>query len=206
MFSDETNVRALLQKVLGYSQADQTEVVYLGTESALTRFANNSIHQNVAESNHQLRVRAVAGKRVGVATTNRLDDESLRRVTEQALHIARLQPENPEFHSLPGPQPIVPAPGYSELTARFSPEERAQRVGIIVQLARERGRVARGHSRSARSQSRSDDCRRAPALPVSSGHRRAGRWSVDPLASDAARSIARSTEDRQLRRGGLQAR
>src|SRR6266487_2463582 len=144
MFSDETNVRALLQKVLGYSQADQTEVVYLGTESALTRFANNSIHQNVAESNHELRVRAVAGKRVGVATTNRLDDESLRRVTEQALLIARLQPENPEFHSLPGPQPIVPAPGYSELTARFSPEERAQRVGIIVQLARERGLESAG--------------------------------------------------------------
>ena len=144
MFSDETNVRALLQKVLGYSQADQTEVVYLGTESALTRFANNSIHQNVAESNHELRVRAVAGKRVGVATTNRLDDESLRRVTEQALQIARLQPENPEFHSLPGPQPILPAPGYSELTARFSPEERAQRVGIIVKLARERGLESAG--------------------------------------------------------------
>ena len=135
MFSDETNVRALLQKVLGYSQADQTEVVYLGTESALTRFANNSIHQNVAESNHELRVRAVAGKRVGVATTNRLDDESLRRVTEQALQIARLQPENPEF---------VPAPGYSEWTARFSPEERAQRVAIIVQLARERGLESAG--------------------------------------------------------------
>src|SRR6266516_1476541 len=69
MFSDETNVRALLQKVLGYSQADQTEVVYLGTESALTRFANNSIHQNVAGSNHELRVRAGAGKRVAVANS-----------------------------------------------------------------------------------------------------------------------------------------
>src|SRR5438132_6867900 len=144
MFSDETNVRALLQKVLGYSQADQTEVIYLGTESALTRFANNSIHQNVAESDHELRVRAVTGKRVGVATTNRLDDESLRRVTEQALEIARLQPENPDFHSLAGPQPILPAPGYSELTARFSPEERAQRVGIIVKLAKERGLESAG--------------------------------------------------------------
>src|SRR5260370_14626158 len=143
MYSDEKSVHALLQKVLSYSQAEQTEVVYLGTESSLTRFANNFIHQNVAESNAELRVRAVlgqgSGKRVGVATTNRLDDESLRRVTEQALEIARLQPENPEFHSLPGPQPVVPAPGYSERTARFSPAERAQRVGIIVQLARERG-------------------------------------------------------------------
>src|SRR5437870_7624078 len=139
MFSDETNVRALLQKVLGYSQADQTEVVYLGIESALTRFANNFIHQNVAESNHELRVRAVVGKKTGVATTNRLDDESLRRVTEQALEIARLSPENPEFHSLPGPQPIVPAPGFSEQTALYSPEARARSVGTIVQLAKERG-------------------------------------------------------------------
>ena len=144
MFSDETSVRALLQKVLSHSQANQTEAVYLGTESALTRFANNGIHQNVAESNHELRVRAVLGKRVGVATTNRLDDESLRRVTEQALEIARLQPENPEFHSLPEPQPIVPAAGYSDRTAHFSPEERAQRVGIIVRLARERGLEAAG--------------------------------------------------------------
>src|SRR5207249_4175177 len=103
--------------------AEQTEVVYLGTESALTRFANNHIHQNVAESNHEVRVRAVVGKRTGVATTNRLDDESLQRVTEQALEIARIQPENPEFHSLPSPQPIVAAPSYSETTARFSPEE-----------------------------------------------------------------------------------
>ena len=66
MCSDETSAHALLQKVLGYSQADQTEVVYLGTESALTRFANNSIHQNVAESNHELRVRAVAEQGVEV--------------------------------------------------------------------------------------------------------------------------------------------
>src|SRR5947209_3364566 len=144
MFSDETSVRTLLQKVLGYSQADQTEVVYLGAESALTRFANNAIHQNVAESNAELRVRAVVGKKVGVATTNRLDDESLRRVTAQALEIARLQPENPEFHSLPAPQPIVPANGYSEHTASFTPEERAKRVGIIVQLAKERGLEAAG--------------------------------------------------------------
>jgi hypothetical protein len=55
MYSDEKSMHRLLEKVLGYSQAEQTEVVYLGTESALTRFANNFIHQNVAESNHELR-------------------------------------------------------------------------------------------------------------------------------------------------------
>jgi PmbA protein len=144
MYFDETDVRALLQKVLSYSRAEQTEVVYQGTESALTRFANNYIHQNVAESDHDLRVRAVVGKRIGVATTNRLDDEALRRVTEQALEIASIQPENPEFHSLPSPQPITAAPGYSEVTASFTPEERARRVEIIVRLAKERGLESAG--------------------------------------------------------------
>ena len=142
--TDEASVRALLQKVLSFSQAEQTEVVYNATESALTRFATNHIHQNMAESDHDLRIRAVVGKKVGVATTNRLDDESLRRTAEQALEIARLQPENPEFHSLPSPQPITPAPAYNERTASFSPEERARRVGVIVQLAKERGLESAG--------------------------------------------------------------
>lgn len=144
MITHETSIRSLLQKVLSYSRAEQTEVVYLGTESALTRFANNFIHQNVAESNAEVRVRAVVGKKVGVATTNRLDDASLRRVVEQALEIANIQPENPEFHSLPAPQPITPAPGYSEQTARYTPEERAHQVGVIVQLAKERGLESAG--------------------------------------------------------------
>lgn len=144
MYSDEKSVRALLQKVLSYSQAEQTEVAYLGTESALTRFANNFIHQNVAESNHELRVRAIVGKRMGVATTNRLDDQSLRRVAEQALEIARLSPENPEFHSLPEPQPIVTAPGFDERTAVYNAEERARSVSVMVRLAKEQGLESAG--------------------------------------------------------------
>ena len=144
MYSDEKSVHALLQKVLSYSHAEQTEVAYLATESALTRFANNFIHQNVAEKNHELRVRAIVGKRMGVATTNRLDDQSLQRVAEQACEIARLSPENPEFHSLPEPQPIVPAPGFSERTALYSPEARARSVGVIVQLAKEWGLESAG--------------------------------------------------------------
>lgn len=144
MYFDERHVRELVQKILGYSRAAQTEVLFLGVESALTRFANNHIHQNVAESNHELRVRAVVGKRTGVASTNQLDDESLRRVTEQALEIAQLQPENPEFHSLPSPLPLSSAPTYSPQTAQFTPEERARRVGIIVQLAKERGLESAG--------------------------------------------------------------
>jgi PmbA protein len=144
MYSDEVSIRALLHTVLSYSQAEQTEVLFLSTDSALTRFAVNHIHQNVAEKNTEIRVRAVIGKRVGVASTNQLDDESLRRVAVQALETAKLQPKNPAFHSLPEPQPIQFARAYDERTAHFSPEERARRVGILIRLASEHHLEAAG--------------------------------------------------------------
>jgi len=141
---EEQDVRALLEKVLGFSQATQTEALFFGTERSLTRFANNYIHQNVAETNTAVSVRAVLGNKIGVASTNKIDDEALRDVVKRALAIASVQPENPEFKSLPGPQPVTPVNGYSEATAACGPEERARGVKVIVDRAVSRGYEAAG--------------------------------------------------------------
>ncbi|HEY7355439.1 MAG TPA: DNA gyrase modulator, partial [Ktedonobacterales bacterium] len=77
---EEQDVQALLEKVLGFSKATQTEALFFGTERSLTRFANNYIHQNVAETNTAVSVRAVLGNKIGVASTNKIDDEALRDV------------------------------------------------------------------------------------------------------------------------------
>lgn len=137
---EEHDVRALLEKVLGFSKASQTEVLFFGTDRSLTRFATNYIHQNVAETNTAVSVRAVLGNKIGVASTNKIDDEALRDVVNRASAIASVQPENPEFKSLPGPQPITSVNGYSERTAAFGPEERARGVKVIVDRA-----VAKGY-------------------------------------------------------------
>ena len=100
---EEHEVQTLVEKILGFSKATQTEVLFFGTDRSLTRFANNYIHQHVAETNRSVSVRAVLGNRIGVASTNKLDDASLRDVVNRALTIASVQPENPEFKSLPGP-------------------------------------------------------------------------------------------------------
>lgn len=141
---EEQDVQALLEKVLGFSKATQTEALFFGTERSLTRFANNYIHQNVAETNTAVSVRAVLGNKIGVASTNKIDDEALRDVVNRALAIASVQPENPEFKSLPGPQPITPVNGYSEDTAACGPEQRAQGVKVIVDRAVARGYEAAG--------------------------------------------------------------
>src|SRR5437016_4928604 len=69
--------------------ATEAEALVTADDAQLTRFANSEIHQNVAETNAALNLRFVVGKRVGVASTGRLDDEGLRRVMERAGAIAR---------------------------------------------------------------------------------------------------------------------
>lgn len=141
---EEHEVQALVEKILGFSKATQTEVVFSGTDRSLTRFATNYIHQHVAETNQSVSVRAVLGNKIGVASTNKLDDASLRDVVNRALTIASVQPENPEFKSLPGPQPITPVEGYNERTATFSPEDRARGVKVVVDRARAKGYESAG--------------------------------------------------------------
>lgn len=137
-------VRELTSQVLAMSKADQTEVIFQGTDSALTRFANSYIHQNVAESNTEVRMRVVYGKKVGVASSNDLSPDALKRTVETARAIAMLQPDNPEFKSLPGPQPIQNVEAFVERTANFSPEQRAQVVSVLCKKAKEKSVIAAG--------------------------------------------------------------
>jgi len=99
------HAQRLARTALEHSQADQTEVLLVG-ETRPDRFANSYIHQNVAESNLEVRVRVAFGKRLGVATTNDLAEAAVRRTVDEASRIARLQPENPDFVSLPRPRPL----------------------------------------------------------------------------------------------------
>jgi len=138
------NVQRLLQEALRRSPAEQTEIVLTGGDEALTRFANSGIHQNVAESNAEVRVRAVVGKRAGVAVGNRLEPDALARTVETATAIARLQPENPDFPGLAPPQADAPLHAFAEATAACSPEQRARAVKVLCDLAVEEGLVASG--------------------------------------------------------------
>jgi predicted Zn-dependent protease len=137
-------IREITTAILTQSTADQTEVVIWAGDVSLTRFANSTIHQNVAESDTEVRIRVVLGKRIGVATTNNLDGEALARTLDNALAIARLQPENPDFESLPAPQPLPVVSAFSEATADCSPEQRAMGVGDVCRMARDAGVVASG--------------------------------------------------------------
>lgn len=140
----ERKMRETAERVLSLSAANQTEVIIMSEDSGLTRFANSYIHQNVAERNVGLRVRAVVGKKIGVASSNDLSQEALERVVERAMTIAKLQPENPDFTSLPSPATVAEIEAFDEATASFGPEDRAKAVGLVCQLALNNGLIASG--------------------------------------------------------------
>jgi len=129
----------LLDRTLSWCPADQVEVMIQAEASQLTRFAQSAIHQNVAEENTKVAVRAAIGKRIGCASTNRLDHEHLRATAEAAARTARLQRENPDFRSLPEPAPIDAVDAFSDATAECGPERRADIVRDLAARARAAG-------------------------------------------------------------------
>jgi PmbA protein len=140
----EASIREAANRVLAFSKAEQTEVILQTSDSALTRFANSHIHQNVATSNSEIRVRVVDGRRVGVASSNDLSTEGMKRTVKTACAMARLQFENPECHALPAPQPVESVPAVADSTVNCTPEQRAELVNVLCKKAKERGVVAAG--------------------------------------------------------------
>ena len=140
----ENHLADIARKILSRSKADQTEVMITGNNTHLTRFAANTIHQNVSESDVAVRVRSILDRRTGVASTHELTEEALNRTVEAAETVASFQKENPEFRSLPEPTSFSPTEAYVEQTAACSPMERAQGAETILALSRSAGLQAAG--------------------------------------------------------------
>ena len=140
----ERESKALAERALVLSKAEHTEVGVFTEDSSLTRFADNEIHQNVAQRDATLSVRASLGKRYGVGTTNDLSPAGLEGAVDQALAIARSMPDTEDFLPPAAPQPISAADGYSIATAEFGPLQRSAGVRVICETARDRGLTAAG--------------------------------------------------------------
>jgi len=127
--------QTILKQALSLSDVDEVEAYLSGQDLALTRFANNGIHQNVVHGDAQLNIRAVIGQRQGRATTNNLSESGIARAREEARSNARLMPDDPDFQGLPDPRIPALIAAYDQPTADCKPEERAEIVGKVCRQA-----------------------------------------------------------------------
>ncbi len=111
------------------------EVHYRAGSEALTRFANNAIHQNVSETSQSLSVRLLIGQKSARATTNRLDADGIARCVAEAAALTRSMADDEELMPLADPAPITPVDRYDPETALCSPETRARGVAAAIREA-----------------------------------------------------------------------
>jgi len=134
----------IFDRVLKYSTAEETEVTITSSNFALTRFANNTIHQNVSEESTVVSIRAVTEGRMARASTNKFDEKSTRRTCEDVLALARLQPPDPQLLPMPGPQTYRAVSRFFPETAELSPATRAATVDTVIKLAEKSNLTAAG--------------------------------------------------------------
>jgi predicted Zn-dependent protease len=150
----------VFDRIRRLTTADDVEVLFSGGRFALTRFANNAIHQNVAEENHVVSVRTVFGGRTARASSNRFDDESLRQLVKSSETLAKVQCPDEDLPPMAdastagwmdaGSQQANPSRHF-EQTAAITPELRAEGVRRIVEVAEKSELTTAGIFSSAES-------------------------------------------------------
>lgn len=145
------DAKKILEKVVGFSQADGIEVGLNGNDGGNIRYARNSVSTAGEDSNVSLNVSSYYGKKSGSASINEFDDASLQKVVKRAEELAKLAPENPEFMEPLGPQTYGPeTKTFIESTAKITPEYRAQAAANSIEPALKKDVTAAGFLEDSR--------------------------------------------------------
>jgi PmbA protein len=162
-------------------EGSEAEVIVEETDSALTRYALNAIHQNVAESGLHLRLRLVRDGRTGVASLRGAGEHSIARLIRDAEDARRLAAAREAMPPLPDPawaglngEGDDARAAWSDSTARCTPEQRADAVAVVIGAATAAGLEAFGAMETTA---------RAVAIGNTRGVRRYARTSVARLTA-----------------------
>ena len=124
------------------STADETRINIISTWSGNTRFADSSITTSGGTVNVEVHITVTLGRRRATASTNALDDASLKRTVELAASLARLSPEDPELMPELGPQRYATLGGFVDRTTDLDPEQRTAAIKRAVESAAAAGKDA----------------------------------------------------------------
>lgn len=141
----QQEAKAIIDKVLSYAKADETEVSIRGGRTGNIRYARNTVNTSGETNEINLSITSVFGKKSGSASINELDDDSLKRAVTRAEEIAALAPENPEYMPMLGPQNYGPSRTFAKATDSINPDYRAQLAVDSIKPCVENNLTAAGY-------------------------------------------------------------
>ncbi len=132
MLLTESEARELTEKMLGYVKADDATVNVNSENYSHSRFAANAFTTSGARENTTVNITVWIDKKRGSATTNEIDDASLKAAVAEAETLARISPVDREYLPTLGPQSYQPVNGYAEATSNISLQDRARTINDVI--------------------------------------------------------------------------
>jgi PmbA protein len=115
----------------------EAEAVGHSERSGLARFAGSEVHQPTLIENVVVTLRVVQGNRVGVATTNKVDEEGLAELAQRAKDAAESAPPDESFPGLAPPARPSSVEGFDDATAALGPDDQARLADTAIGAADE---------------------------------------------------------------------
>ena len=132
MLLTETEARTICEKLLSYVKADDAVVNVNSENYGHQRFAGNAFTTSGARENVTASVTVWIGGKRGSASTNEIDDESLKSTVALAEQLARISPVDREYMPTIGKQTYKPVDGYAEATSNISVTSRAKTINDAI--------------------------------------------------------------------------
>ena len=152
MLFTEQEVKALTAKILSFVTADDAAASVGSNKQSHLRFAANNVLTSGSRESQTANVTVWIGGRRGAASTNDLDDASLKAMVAKAESIAKTAPVDREYLPTLSRQTYKPTVGYVEATANLSLTDRAKQIGAIINACEKAGVVGAGfHSANVQS-------------------------------------------------------
>ena len=130
-----TDVREVARLALEAAQGDDAEAVVLSERSGLARFASSEVHQPTLIENCSVTLQIVREKKIGTASTNRLDEESLRLLARRAGEAADAAVAEEAFPGLAQPVALPEVGGWDDAVAAIGPEDQARHARAAIEAS-----------------------------------------------------------------------
>ncbi|MDZ7815286.1 MAG: TldD/PmbA family protein [Planctomycetota bacterium] len=142
---NEQQLKRVSEAVFAIASAPEVEVILSSSDSSLTRFANNTIHQNVSSADDNLTIRTVKAGQVGSASLNRFDEASLRSAVKAAETVMELTRHDPDTVPMQEQTEChMKNRTFFDSTAEFSAMDRAEKVSAAFKMCEKAGCEAAG--------------------------------------------------------------
>jgi PmbA protein len=125
----------LAERALRAAEGDETLALVQSERSGMARFAGSEVHQPTLIENEVVELQVVRAGRLGIASSNRVDDEGLRALAARAGEAAENAPADPDFPGLAAPSEPPAVEGYDEEAAALGAEDQARLAAAAIEAS-----------------------------------------------------------------------